>query len=135
MRINLLAFITINNQHSTYPKITGISDSVHNNVRSVTFLSASDPNPNFDTFYNSQPVSRPQINNKEQEQQQDPNTSNDVESVNKGNRWSKFAPDTNLPIDEFRTQLRDNMKTDLERRRKEDPNRGNQPAKNYLDNL
>jgi hypothetical protein len=53
----------------------------------------------------------------------------------KGNRWSKYAPDANLPTNEFRAQLRENMKADLERRRREDPNRGNQPAKSYLDNL
>lgn len=53
----------------------------------------------------------------------------------KGNRWSQFAPDANLPNDEFRAQLKENMKADLERRRREDPNRGNQPAKSYLDSL
>lgn len=53
----------------------------------------------------------------------------------KGNRWSKYAPDANLPTNEFRAQLRENMKADLERRRREDPKRGNQPAKSYLDNL
>eukprot|EP00978_Attheya_sp_CCMP212_P035011 scaffold150142_cov42-Attheya_sp.AAC.1 len=58
----------------------------------------------------------------------------DNSSSLKVNRFSKFAPDANLPTEEFRAQLRENMKADLERRRKEDPNRGNQPAKNYLDN-
>ncbi|VEU41896.1 unnamed protein product [Pseudo-nitzschia multistriata] len=50
-------------------------------------------------------------------------------------RFSKFAPDPSLDTDEFRLQLRENMKADLERRRSEDPNRGNQVAKNYLDSL
>mmetsp|Transcript_3836 Transcript_3836/g.10905 ORF Transcript_3836/g.10905 Transcript_3836/m.10905 type:complete len:144 (+) Transcript_3836:303-734(+) len=50
-------------------------------------------------------------------------------------RFSVFAPDPNLEADDFRSQLRANMKADLERRRKEDPNRGNQIAKNYLDSL
>ena len=50
-------------------------------------------------------------------------------------RFSKFAPDTNLPTEDFRAQLKENMKADLERRRREDPNRGNQPAKSYLDSL
>ena len=50
-------------------------------------------------------------------------------------RFSKFAPDINLETDDFRSQLKDNMKADLERRRRNDPNRGNQPAKTYLDNL
>lgn len=53
----------------------------------------------------------------------------------KGNRWSKYAPDASLDTAEFREQLKENMKADLERRRREDPNRGNQPAKTYLDNL
>lgn len=52
-------------------------------------------------------------------------------------RFSKFAPpnDPNLSADEFRSQLKENMKAELERRRREDPNRGNQPAKSYLDSL
>lgn len=53
----------------------------------------------------------------------------------KGNRFSKYAPDASLDTVDFRQQLKDNMKADLERRRREDPNRGNQPAKTYLDNL
>uniref|UniRef100_A0A7S2KU03 RxLR effector protein n=1 Tax=Skeletonema marinoi TaxID=267567 RepID=A0A7S2KU03_9STRA len=53
----------------------------------------------------------------------------------KGNRFSKYAPDASLDTADFRQQLKDNMKADLERRRREDPNRGNQPAKTYLDNL
>mmetsp|Transcript_2051 Transcript_2051/g.4842 ORF Transcript_2051/g.4842 Transcript_2051/m.4842 type:complete len:122 (-) Transcript_2051:226-591(-) len=50
-------------------------------------------------------------------------------------RFSAFAPDPTLDDDEFRLQLRENMKADLERRRNEDPNRGNQIARNYLDSL
>jgi hypothetical protein len=50
-------------------------------------------------------------------------------------RFSVFAPDPNLEASDFRSQLRENMKADLERRRNEDPNRGNQIAKNYLDSL
>ncbi len=53
----------------------------------------------------------------------------------KANRWSAHAPDPNLPTEEFRHQLKENMKRDLERRRAADPNRGNQPAKSYLDSL
>mmetsp|Transcript_26863 Transcript_26863/g.37861 ORF Transcript_26863/g.37861 Transcript_26863/m.37861 type:complete len:133 (-) Transcript_26863:58-456(-) len=59
----------------------------------------------------------------------------DDESTLKGSRFHKLAPDANLSTDEFRSQLRENMKADLEKRRREDPNRGNQPAKSYLDNL
>jgi len=52
-------------------------------------------------------------------------------------RFSKYAPTDCLELDatEFRLQLRENMKADLERRRNEDPNRGNQISKNYLDSL
>ena len=59
----------------------------------------------------------------------------DKESLYKGNKFSIFAPDTDLSDDDFRQQLKENMKADLERRRREDPNRGNQPAKSYLDSL
>jgi hypothetical protein len=56
-------------------------------------------------------------------------------SVLKANRWSKYAPDASLPTEEFKNQLKENMKNDLERRRAQSPNRGNQPAKSYLDSL
>lgn len=57
------------------------------------------------------------------------------DSTFKANRWSKHAPDANLPTDEFKNQLKENMKGDLESRRASLPNRGNQPAKHYLDSL
>ena len=54
----------------------------------------------------------------------------------KGNRFSKFAPDANtLDANDFRSQLKENMKAELERRRAADPNRGNQPTRNYLKGL
>lgn len=56
----------------------------------------------------------------------------------KANRFSKFAPDLStddLSQEDFRAQLKENMKADLERRRRENPNRGSQPTKNYLENL
>jgi hypothetical protein len=56
-------------------------------------------------------------------------------STLKANRWSKYAPDASLPTEEFRQQLKENMKNDLEHRRAQSPNRGNQPAKSYLDSL
>jgi len=62
-------------------------------------------------------------------------TSNSEGGTLRGNRFSKYAPDASLDTAEFREQLRENMKADLEKRRREDPNRGNQPAKTYLDNL
>ena len=55
--------------------------------------------------------------------------------MKKANRFSKFAPPPELESEDFRDQLKQNMKADLERRRREDPNRGNQPAKSYLDSL
>mmetsp|Transcript_1659 Transcript_1659/g.2194 ORF Transcript_1659/g.2194 Transcript_1659/m.2194 type:complete len:134 (+) Transcript_1659:56-457(+) len=63
------------------------------------------------------------------------NPDNEDDGTLKANRWSKFAPDASLSTDDFKSQLRENMKADLERRRREDPNRGNQPAKSYLDSL
>ena len=63
------------------------------------------------------------------------NDENDGGATLRGNRFSKYAPDASLETADFREQLKNNMKEDLERRRREDPNRGNQPAKTYLDNL
>ncbi|KAL7525978.1 hypothetical protein ACHAXR_001248 [Thalassiosira sp. AJA248-18] len=60
----------------------------------------------------------------------------DEDGTLKASRFSKYAPDANtLDATDFRSQLRENMKADLERRRAEDPNRGNQPAKHYLEGL
>jgi hypothetical protein len=63
---------------------------------------------------------------------------NEEEEEEKGQfvtRFSAFAPDPNLPTEDFRAQLKENMKADLERRRRENPSRGHQPAKTYLDSL
>lgn len=73
--------------------------------------------------------------NQRDESGQNGGSGNDDGESLKANRWSKFAPDANLPAEQFRAQLKENMKADLERRRREDPNRGNQIAKNYLDSL
>lgn len=68
-------------------------------------------------------------NHVQQEQQ-------DGEDTLKAARFSKFAPDANaLDATDFRNQLKENMKADLERRRAQDPNRGNQPTRNYLEGL
>mmetsp|Transcript_24414 Transcript_24414/g.43735 ORF Transcript_24414/g.43735 Transcript_24414/m.43735 type:complete len:140 (+) Transcript_24414:155-574(+) len=54
----------------------------------------------------------------------------------KANRFSIFAPDANnLDATDFKSELKDNMKSDLERRRLEIPDRGNQPTRNYLNGL
>jgi hypothetical protein len=74
-------------------------------------------------------------NNNKQENSETLSSENDDNVYNMANRFSIFAPDTNLSQEEFRAQLKENMKADLERRRREDPNRGNQPAKSYLDSL
>lgn len=63
------------------------------------------------------------------------NSGSDDAAALKGSRFSKFAPDTSLEAENFRAQLRENMKANLEERRRKDPKRGNQPAKNYLDGL
>jgi hypothetical protein len=100
-------------QHSTYQKQNPISlkssYSYNNNNNNTNNNNNNNPDPN---------------NNKD-----------DDTNTLKANRFSKFAPDANLPADEFRAQLKENMKRDLEERRRNDPNRGNQPAKSYLDSL
>jgi hypothetical protein len=53
----------------------------------------------------------------------------------KGSRFSRYAPDASLPPELFREKLKENMKANLEERRRNNPNRGNQPAKSYLDSL
>jgi hypothetical protein len=86
----------------------------------------------------SQQESEDGTSNKNQENSESPSSSsseNDDDVYNMANRFSIFAPDTNLSQEEFRAQLKENMKADLERRRREDPHRGNQPAKSYLDSL
>ena len=61
---------------------------------------------------------------------------NTEESTGQANtRFSAFAPDQSLEATDFRAQLKENMKKEMERRRAEEPNRGNQPAKTYLDSL
>ena len=79
------------------------------------------------------------FNPNEQQQQHDETVvegdQEEEEEAQTNTRFSKFAPDLNLDAADFRLQLRENMKADLERRRNEDPNRGNQIAKNYLDSL
>ena len=56
-------------------------------------------------------------------------------STLKASRFSKFAPDASLDTQDFKSELKNNMKADLERRRAADPNRGNQPTRNYLNGL
>ena len=90
-----------------------------------------------DNLNNSQPQSSTNANYEEGESTQDGgNDDDDDTNTLKANRFSKFAPDANaLDANDFRSQLKENMKADLERRRAADPNRGNQPTKNYLAGL
>ena len=69
------------------------------------------------------------------ENDDDDDDDDDDDEQQSNTRFSKFAPDLNLDAADFRLQLRENMKADLERRRNADPNRGNQISKSYLDSL
>ena len=97
---------------------------IHEKHNRILSLCSFPPSTN-DFSLNPQPE-QPQEGEEEEEPKGQANT-----------RFSKFAPpnDPNLSADEFRSQLKENMKAELERRRREDPNRGNQPAKSYLDSL
>ena len=95
-------------------------------VVTVVVNSSNDPNPSFPAHY---------YTNSPQEQSAPKEEENEEAQGQANTRFSAFAPDQNLEAGDFRAQLKENMKADLERRRKEDPNRGNQPAKSYLDSL
>jgi hypothetical protein len=103
----------------------------------------SDPNPVFPpTTSSSSSSSFQPISEHQQQPNYHPTECNaehhqqKQEEQHQGNtRFSKFAPSLDLSTEEFRKQLKENMKQDLERRRRQDPNRGNQPAKSYLDSL
>ena len=88
---------------------------------------------------NNTPVSsddNPNIRNEQTTADNDDDDAEDTGGTLKAARFSIFAPDANtLDATEFREQLKDNMKAELERRRARLPNRGSQAAKNYLDNL
>mmetsp|Transcript_2116 Transcript_2116/g.4747 ORF Transcript_2116/g.4747 Transcript_2116/m.4747 type:complete len:150 (+) Transcript_2116:137-586(+) len=90
-------------------------------------------------YYDSNPPRTPSNQQQLRQKSDDPDpdeTVDDGDSTTlKASRFSKFAPDGNLETQDFRSQLKENMKADLERRRQEDPNRGNQPTRNYLNGL
>jgi hypothetical protein len=110
------------------------------NLKAICFMSSS-PNSghNFGDTRDPNPVFPPSMtasfSSVEQQQQQAQDDGVGDLPGQSNTRFSKFAPDPNLSSDDFRKQLKENMKADLERRRKQDPNRGNQPAKSYLDSL
>jgi len=84
----------------------------------------------------SQPQSCTDENAQNEEKEGCMEEGEDNDTKLKGNRFSKFAPDANtLDANDFRSQLKENMKAELERRRAADPNRGNQPTRNYLEGL
>jgi hypothetical protein len=70
-----------------------------------------------------------------QQQQYGSVTNNNV--FDQAKKFHPLAPDANLASTpaEYKAQFKAKFKADLERRRREDPNRGNQPAKSYLDSL
>lgn len=88
-------------------------------------------------------------NNKDDDDDDDTNngsTADDEEESGDGERegpattrYSKYAPSGDaaaaLDSSEFRQQLRENMTADLERRRNEDPTRGNRITEKYLESL
>ena len=83
----------------------------------------------------SQSCTNENAQNEEKEDCMEEGEDNDTKMM-KGNRFGKFAPDANtLDANDFRSQLKENMKAELERRRATDPNRGNQPTRNYLEGL
>jgi hypothetical protein len=81
------------------------------------------------------PEAEPEQNNPNSTAGTTPPGMNEEEEGQAHTRFSKYAPDPNLETGDFRSELMDNMKADLERRRRENPDRGNQPAKSYLDSL
>mmetsp|Transcript_55520 Transcript_55520/g.62847 ORF Transcript_55520/g.62847 Transcript_55520/m.62847 type:complete len:180 (+) Transcript_55520:129-668(+) len=88
-------------------------------------------------------------NNKDDDDDDETNngsTADDEEKSREGERegqattrYSKYAPSGDaaaaLDSSEFRQQLRENMTADLERRRNEDPTRGNRITEKYLESL
>ena len=122
--------------HYHYHSTSSNSNSNSNSNRGAIIILHSQ-NP-FAGYNPGSAASDPTPTSSQQKQEESPNEDgdgDDDEASLKGNRWSKFAPDASLSSEDFRSQLKENMKADLERRRREDPNRGNQPAKSYLDNL
>eukprot|EP00980_Cylindrotheca_fusiformis_P019333 scaffold6638_cov127-Cylindrotheca_fusiformis.AAC.17 len=89
----------------------------------------------FQLFMENSAADDPEVEPRSPKQENNDTESNDDEVGQANTRFSKFAPDPSLSEDDFRATLKENMKADLERRRREDPNRGNQPAKTYLDSL
>ena len=107
------------------------SSYLDNNVNNDNSMNnARNSGPTFPSSFSPQQPPTPQNPPKQQNE-----TSSSREEGQANTRFSVFAPDPSLDASDFRAQLRENMKADLERRRNEDPNRGNQIAKNYLDSL
>ncbi|KAL7471328.1 hypothetical protein ACHAXS_011809 [Conticribra weissflogii] len=108
-------------------------------LKSPSRLCAKNGQDPWAEFYENNPSGTPPNQQQQQQQRDGPNPDElceDGDSTTlKASRFSKFAPDANLENQDFRSQLKENMKADLERRRREDPNRGNQPTRNYLNGL
>lgn len=103
-----------------FTPLTSLRGSTNNNDPIGSYL---DSNPE------AQPITYAQNNESTGEEDDDEDT------ALKAARFSIFAPDANsVDTSDFRSQLKDNMKADLERRRLL-PDRGNQPTRNYLSGL
>mmetsp|Transcript_46877 Transcript_46877/g.114337 ORF Transcript_46877/g.114337 Transcript_46877/m.114337 type:complete len:174 (-) Transcript_46877:1814-2335(-) len=118
---------------------------------SLLMSADGDPNPVFPTAFHQAPATSrttpspwkpPSSSPNEVEQSfgQQPEDQQQQRQQQEGQantRFSVYAPQDseNLSPSEFRARLKENMKADLEERRRKDPPRGNQPAKSYLDSL
>ncbi len=123
-------FLALDNSQSLSPMV---SPSRHSR-NSVRWMSETN-NPNPPDWSSYLPVPTTGSTSSEEEVEVEGTIQVPSEPGQSNTRFSAFAPDSNLDAEDFRAQLKENMKADLERRRREDPHRGNQPAKNYLDSL
>ena len=118
-----------------------------NDASTLLMSTDGDPNPVFPSAFHQEPVTPPILSSSSW-QHSSSSSSNEVDQSSgkqqqqqregqANTRFSKFAPEDSedLSPNEFRAKLKENMKADLEERRRKDPTRGNQPAKSYLDSL
>ena len=123
--------------------------STNNDASTLLMSTDGDPNPVFPTAFRQGPITPPPISSSSWQHPSSSSSSspNEVDQSSgrqekqregqANTRFSKFAPEDSedLSPNEFRAKLKENMKADLEERRRKDPTRGNQPAKSYLDSL
>ena len=108
-------------------------------INSSSYSADRDPNPVFPSVFNQDPqLESSSLNDLDESDSEHQQQEQGQEQTHQANtRFSKFAPEDseNLSPEDFRARLKENMKADLEERRRNDPKRGNQPAKSYLDSL